>query len=106
MYDGLAYIERSYGCVAEYNRSRMEDEEYEYEKAEKARRYYAENNKKYQKALTEGTLQCFCSECIGCKYYSEIGQRDAEDDVEHGSCSNPKMDECKHSETQKMLRGY
>lgn len=106
MYDGLADIERNYGCVAEYNRSRMEDEEYEYEMAEKARKYYAENSNKYHEAMENGTLQCFCYDCIGCEHYREIGPRNAEDDVEHGACLNPKMNECKCSEMQKRLKEH
>ena len=35
MADFLDYVEQNYGCVAEYNRCREEDEAYEYEKEQK-----------------------------------------------------------------------
>lgn len=94
----LSAIERSYGCVAEYNRQREEDEEYAFEQDQKAFKYYKENSRKLEEAKRNGTLQYFCYDCVGCRDYVSIGMTSIDDDVEHGICT--KNGCCKYKECQ------
>lgn len=43
MSDFLSYVERNYGCVAEYNRCREEDAEYEAKQRFHQNQYYKKN---------------------------------------------------------------
>ncbi len=92
----LAAIERSYGCVAEYNRCMEEENDYEYEQEARRRKYYAENKKKLEDASKNDNLQYFCEDCVGCKDYVSIGPKCEDDDVEHGICNGSKT--CKYRE--------
>ena len=96
MADFLDYVERNYGCVAEYNRSRFEDEEYEAEQQYKRNQYYKENKETFAKAEADGTLVYFSDSCYHdrCPSYTEIGMRDEWDDVEHGICGNLSCKDC------------
>ena len=86
--DDLGRIERCYGSVAEYNRSRWEDEEYEAE--QQAKRWeYCKANKAKLEAAGERALY-FCDDCFGCKFYEDVGPTSwdswGQDDVPHGIC--------------------
>lgn len=96
MSDFLSYVERNYGCVAEYNRCREEEEQYEYEKQEKARAYYQKNKIEYDKAEEEGKLVRFCVSCYECSSYTDIGMTDDMDDVPHGRCDNLACKDCEY----------
>lgn len=86
MMDDLTRIERNYGCVAEYQRCQMEDEEREMAIIEKCARNKAKLDEAGDRAMY------FCEDCIGCKYYEEVGPTtpgfyyEDIDDVEHGIC--------------------
>lgn len=94
MGDFLSYVERNYGCVAEYNRSMQDDYEHECELEAKRYEYYATNKAKLDKASKEGTLVYFADDCIGCPWYTEIGMTGNEDDIEHGICGNLEIKDC------------
>lgn len=102
MWDDLAMIERNYGCVAEYNRSRYEDECYEYEMYEKRSSYYAKSKAREKAAKDAGYEfiafgNTFCDKCTGCTHFCEVGMRDDTDDIGLTYCDNK---ECP------MLKGY
>lgn len=86
MSDFLNYVERNYGCVAEYNRCREEEEERDWSVYETC----AENKKKLTEAGDKAMY--FCDDCIGCNHYESIGPTTPGfglgdvDDVEHGIC--------------------
>lgn len=88
--DELARIERNYGCVAEYQRCQMEDEEYAWERQMEINEKCARNKAKLDAAGDRAMY--FCEDCIGCKYYEEVGPTSYSigwgdmDDVEHGIC--------------------
>lgn len=87
--DDLARIERNYGCVAEYNRSRWEDAEYEAEQEAKAHDWCARNKAKLDAAGDRAMW--FCEDCFGCKFYEDVGPTcidswGYQDDVPHGIC--------------------
>lgn len=96
MADFLDYVEQNYGCVAEYNRCREEDESYEYEKEQKRRTYYQKNKTEYDKAEQEGKLVRFCESCYECPSYTDIGMTDDMDDVPHGRCDNLSCKDCEY----------
>ena len=100
MYDDLSRIERCYGSVAEYNRSRLEDEEYEMEIQMKTNEQCWKNRQKLEDNADIAVY--FSDECIEkeCEHYEDIGPRfwnaatmDV-DDVEHGLCHNCNRKEC------------
>ena len=98
MSDFLDYVERNYGCVAEYNRCREEDMQYEYEQQAKRNAYYKENRKLFEKAEKDGTLVFFSESCYydKCSSYTSIGPRFEDDDVEHGICGNLSCKDCEY----------
>ena len=104
--DDLARIERNYGCVAEYNRSRWEDEEHEAEQKAKELDYCKANKAKLEAAGDKAMY--FCEDCFRCKYYEDIGPTHIDswgnqDDVPHGICHHKeKMDyqNCKGREEE------
>lgn len=96
MSDFLSYVERNYGCVAEYNRCCEEDMEYEWERQEKARQYYKKNDALRKKAQADGSYVVFCDDCFDCPSYTDIGMTDEYDDVPHGICGNLKCTTCKY----------
>jgi len=98
MYDDLSRIERSYGSVAEYNRSRMEDEEQAYEAQRKNNEWCKANAKKLEE--NKNIVMWFAYDCVDCKYYEEVGPTVWNpstmdiDDVEHGLCRNCNRNDC------------
>ena len=98
MYDDLSRIESCYGCVAEYNRSRVEDEEHEYE-LQMERNERCKANEKKLKDNADIAIW-FADNCVNCEHYEEVGPRfwnpDSMDidDVEHGLCHNCNRNEC------------
>lgn len=100
MYDDLARIERCYGSVAEYNRSRMEDEAHEYELQMKQNDICKANKKKLDD--NKDIAVYFAYDCVDCEYYEDVGPTYWNqttimdiDDVEHGLCHNCNRKECK-----------
>ena len=100
MQDDLSRIESCYGCVAEYNRSRQEDEEHEWELQQKRNERCKENKKKLED--NEDIVVWFSDKCIEsqCKHYEDVGPTYWNptwmdiDDVEHGLCHNCNRNEC------------
>lgn len=98
MYDDLSRIERCYGSVAEYNRSREEDEAHEYE----VQMQWNEKCKANKKKLEDNAdiAVYFSYDCIGCEHYEDVGPKFWNsawmdiDDVEHGLCHNCNRNEC------------
>lgn len=90
MSDFLNYVERNYGCVAEYNRCMEEDAEYRVERGMRVLDSCARNKAKLEAAGDRAMW--FCEDCIGCKYYEMVGPTSPGfgyediDDVEHGIC--------------------
>ena len=82
--DDLGRIERSYGSVAEYNRCREEDAEYEYEQQAKRAEYCRKNKAKLEAA--GDSAMYFCEDCFGCDSYEDVGPTMWDDDVPHGIC--------------------
>ena len=83
----LESIERSYGCVAEYNRCMEEDAEREAEIAYKRSQYYAKNKKILDEHEAAGDLIYFPSEkCVSCPNFVDVGPTDEDDDFPHGYC--------------------
>lgn len=103
MSDFLDYVERNYGCVAEYNRCREEDEAYEAEQQYKRNQYYKKNRELFAKAEADGTLVFFSDSCYysKCPYYTEIHPRFEDDDVEHGICGNLKYTNCEYRKRER-----
>lgn len=96
MYDDLSRIERCYGCVAEYNRCREEDEAHEYELQMERNERCKANKKKLEDNADIAVW--FSDRCIECKHYEDVGPTfygtwDI-DDVEHGLCHNCNRNEC------------
>lgn len=104
MSDFLSYVERNYGCVAEYNRCREEDMQHEYELQEKARQYYKKNNELRKKAQTDGSYVVFCDDCFDCPSYTDIGMTDADDDIPHGICGDLSCVDCKYRKRERSLK--
>ena len=102
MSDFLAYVERNYGCVPEYNRCQEEKAQLEYERWERDQEYYRKNELAFQKADADGTLVHWAFECVDCKDYTPIGMRDAEDDVEHGICGNLSCTDCEYRKKERI----
>lgn len=98
----LAYIERNYGCVAEYNRCQREAEEYEYEREMEQQEYYQKNKEKLDKASENGTLVTFSWDCVGCHHYTAIGMTWSDDDIEHGICGNLKKKDCEYRKGEEL----
>lgn len=96
MSDFLDYVERNYGCVAEYNRSRFEDEEHEAELRYKANQYFKKNKELLDKAKENGTAISFCESCFECPSYTDIGATAEDDDVPHGICGNLDCKDCEY----------
>ena len=96
MYDDLSRIESCYGCVAEYNRCREEDEERRYEKHMKMNERCAANKKKLEESADIALY--FCYDCVNCEHYEDVGPISYGimdiDDVEHGLCHNCNRSEC------------
>jgi len=98
MYDDLSRIERSYGSVAEYNRSRDEEEAHEYELQMQWNEKCRANKKKLEDNADIAVW--FSYDCANCEYYEDIGPTFWNpstmdiDDVEHGLCRNCNRDEC------------
>lgn len=94
--DDLSRIERSYGSVAEYNRSRMEDEEYE-DELHRIRDEGGELNR-YKLETYADIAIWFSDECVGCDHYEDIGPRFESDwdvdDALHGLCHNCNRAKC------------
>lgn len=92
--DNLGRIERSYGSVAEYNRCREEDAEYEYEQQAKWDEYCRKNKAKLEEA--GASAMYFCEDCFGCDSYEDVGPTSwdswGQDDVPHGICHKGKGD--------------
>ena len=65
--DDLARIERCYGSVAEYNRCREEENEMYWET------YFSCKANKVKLESAGDRAMYFCEDCIGCKYYEEVG---------------------------------
>lgn len=102
MSDFLSYVESNYGCVAEYNRCREEDAEYEAEQQYKRNQYYKKNKEKLDKAKADGTLVWFSDSCYEskCPSYTDIGMSDSEDDITHGSCGNLNCIICEYRKNE------
>lgn len=96
MADFLDYIEQNYGCVAEYNRCREEDAEFEAEQQYKLNQYYRKNKEVYDKANEEGKLVVFSESCYECPSYTDIGMTDSDDDIPHGICGNLSCKDCEY----------
>ena len=90
----LNYIERNYGCVAEYNRCRQEDEEHEWQLEMERQDWYKRNKEKVDKAVKDGTLVSYSWNCVGCPYYTSIGPTWSDDDIEKGICGNLEKKDC------------
>lgn len=86
--DELARIEGVYGCVAEYNRSRFEDEEHECDLRLKSQKRYAVNRKKLDNAKMV-LLYGGCDKCVNCPYADHDTQIDYNDDTEAVICNAP-----------------
>lgn len=93
----LSYIERNYGCVAEYNRCMEEREQEEAETEFNNQQYYAKNKAKMDEAAKDPNVErmFFSDDCIGCSHYTSIGPTHGNDwdvdDVEHGICDAPNL---------------
>jgi hypothetical protein len=96
MYDDLSRIESCYGSVAEYNRSRFEDEAHEYELQMERNKQYAANKQKLKNNADIAIY--FADDCVDCKYYEAVGMCWSNDwdvdDVGHGLCHNCNRNEC------------
>lgn len=96
MYDDLLRIEQCYGSVAEYNRSRFEDEAHEYELQMERNEKCKANKKKLED--NEDIAVYFADGCIGCEHYETVGMTHCNDwnvdDVEHGLCHNCNRKYC------------
>jgi len=98
--DDLSRIERSYGSVAEYNRSRQEDEEHEWEMQHEINLSCEENKMKLEE--NEEISVWFSDDCFECEHYEDVGPRFYYDDgfycnvddVPHGLCHNCNRMEC------------
>lgn len=99
--ESLSSIERSYGCVAEYNRCMEEREACEAEQEREAWDYERKNKALLDQAEKDGTLVYFCDDCIGCEHYRPIGMTSAEDDIEHGICGNLSCKTCEYRKKEK-----
>ena len=86
MSDFLNYIERNYGCVAEYQRCMAEEDN---------ERWFENNAEKWEvnkEKLTQAgdRAMYFCEDCMGCKHYEDVGPTfydgHGQDDVTHGIC--------------------
>lgn len=95
MSDFLNYVERNYGCVAEYQRCQMEDEEYAWEKQMEINEKCAKNKAKLNEVGKRAMY--FSDNCIGCKHYESVGPMSYSigwgdtDDVEHGICHHREI---------------
>lgn len=94
MNDFLGYVERNYGCVAEYQRCRAEEDDYYWEQKAKRYEYYRKNKELLDKAEADGTLVYFSYECKDCPDYTDIGMTSDQDDVDHGICGNLDCKDC------------
>ena len=90
----LESIERNYGCVAEYHRSRYEDDAHEAVMEEERQERYRANKKLIDDAADAGTLVYMAWSCVGCKDYTAIGMTSFDDDIEHGICGNLSCKTC------------
>lgn len=90
--DDLTWIERNYGCFAEYCRQRDEDAEYEAEQQAKWASYYADNKAKLDAARDKAKYFSEAEVCYGCEHYEDVGPASYEDDVPHGICHKNKCD--------------
>lgn len=86
----LARIERTYGCVAEYQRSMYEEECLKAERQERANNYYAKN----KELMQTGHPLYFADDCKQCEHYQDVGMTNAYDDMDHGVCRNQKRKTC------------
>lgn len=104
--DDLSQIERNFGCVAEYNRSQMEDEEHEEElRARRAQRYRANREKVNSTDMKDLIWYGGWGACSNCLYADKETQRDETDDMEIVICKAPKSYNCKtRNEERKSLQ--
>ena len=98
MYDDLSRIESYYRCVAEYNRSREEDEAHEYELQMERNEKCKANKKKLEDNADIAVW--FSYDCVNCEHYENVGPQFWNptwmdiDDVEHGLCHNCNRNVC------------
>lgn len=100
----LAWIERNYGCIAEYNRCMEENNSEDFAREMKNMEACARNKAKLNEAGDRA--RHFCYECVGCKWYEDIGPTsygsclEDIDDVIHGICHHqgkPYLEETEES---------
>jgi hypothetical protein len=98
MYDDLSRIERCYGSVAEYNRSRAEDEAHEWELQQERNERCKANEQKLKD--NKDITVWFAYDCVNCEHYEEVGPQFWNpmtmdiDDIEHGLCHNCNRKDC------------
>lgn len=91
----LARIERIYGSVAEWQRCQMEDDERAWEREERNRKWYSDNEKLMDQTQKDGKLVMhFADACCHCPHYKSVGPTSEYDDVEHGICNATCNEDC------------
>lgn len=93
MYDDLSRIEACYGCVAEYNRSRFDDEAHEWELWKERQQSYDKAKENLKKASVEGLpiiyyggYELGCDKCCNADYNTCCSD---DDDIERVICRKP-----------------
>lgn len=91
----LGDIERNYGCVAEYNRSRREDEEHEAELRYQAEQQFKKNKENLDAAAKEELPIIFYGGyslgCDKCEYADTNTCLSFDDDIGRVICRNPNV---------------
>lgn len=97
--DALSRIERMYGCVSEYNRSREEDSARNYKNHMETQRAYERNRQKISEYRDNGFLgiaEAFCGdECIFCNKKTDTFYQDEDDDIGIFFCLNENCEKRK-----------